>query len=475
MAVMMTASTRMMNAPSIMAWRPWTKGRGCALRKWLAPVLLHLTHLHILAEPEATFLVDFGAKLTKLTNLTTLTLDRDDFFQQWHPLEAADLITLAQLPHLAHLECDVVESWEWMENDKHQREMWSQVEVQRPDSHGSGVVDLIQTRLGALELVFPALVTAKCSALFFVSLAPMTLPSLRTAHVKATMATWSGCQFRLLLPPMPALRVLQFDLCWEDERNARQKLWTVPSTTISATAMPHLETLICLSRIMDIPGLAHPNLHNLVVSVPAWKRLTDHAVDLPLLTNVTITGGDLGSPRLTSLHALMPDGGMPIVARVDVNCQEAQTVTAAEQLTRVRAPDIRRRCEVHETLTVVNTEFTDVIRIEYTATNARAWELLCKSTVISSREKDPFTEENKEEVPVRKIEVTVAPEVDEIDWNRLETLAKWAGRLCVFAPQVIVVRMIGGREWVETVREKEHRMLWKHRVSLVVVDPSKEM
>ncbi|KAJ3364320.1 hypothetical protein GGF31_000557 [Allomyces arbusculus] len=412
----------------------------------------------------ATLLVDFGAKLTKLT---TLTLDRDEVFKQWHPLQAADLIPLAQLPHLAHLECDVVESWEWVENGKKERE-------NRPDSHNPLVLDHVQRRLCALGSAFPALVTAKCSALFFVLFAPMTLATLRTTHVKATTPTWSECQFQLLLPTMPALRVLQFDMCWEDMNDAQQKRWTVPSTTTWATTVPLLESFICLSRIIDIPGLAHPTLCNLIVSVPAWKRLTGHAIDLPRLTNVTITGGDLGSPRLTSLHALLPDGWTPSVERVDVNCQEALTVAAAEQLTRVHAPDIRRRCEMHEVLTIVNAECTDVIRIEYTATNTRAWELLCRSTLTSSSEKDPFTEEDKEEVPVRKIVVDVAPDVKMIDLNRLKMLAKWAGRLCVYATQVIEVRMVGGREWVEKMREKGHRTLWKHNVSLVVVDPLKE-
>ncbi|KNE63302.1 hypothetical protein AMAG_08442 [Allomyces macrogynus ATCC 38327] len=442
-------------------WRVRT--RATALREWLAPVLPHLTHLHILPEPEAALLVDFGAKLI---NLTTLTLERDEYFERWHPLEAADLIPLAQLQHLAHLECDVVESWEWMENDKNEREMRSQVEAQRPDLHGSGVVDLIHLRLRALDSIFPALVTGKCSALFFVLLAPMTLLSLRTAHVKVTMATWSACQFQILLPTMPALRVLQFDRGWEDAHDARLNLWTVPSATTWATTMPILETLVCLSRIMHIPGLAHPNLRNLLVSVPAWKRLTKHAVDLPRLTNVTFTGGDLDSPCLTSLHALLPDGGMPNVERLNLSCQEALTVTAAEHLTRLHVRDVCRRSSVDEELTVMSSDWKDAIRVEYTHENARAWQLLCDSIVIPGGDEDD-PDSLAGHVP-QKVEVDIAPGVKEMDLKRLEMLVKWAAKLKSFEKQVIELRTVGGTEWVEKLCKDARWIQSTYNVALVV-------
>ncbi|KAJ3361884.1 hypothetical protein GGF32_006913 [Allomyces javanicus] len=243
---------------------------------------------------------------------------------------------------------------------------------------------------------------------------------------------------------MPALRVLQFDEGWDYLHGERKTLWTVPSTAAWATTMPHLEALNYMARFVKISGLAHPSLHDLVASVPAWNWLVQHSLDLPRLLNVTITGGDQDFPPLMSLCPLLPGGGMSNVVRIDVNCQEALTVTAAGQLTRVCAREIRRRCEASKELTVINAEYARAIRVEYTQDNVCSLQLLFKSALISP-------DSRPGNVP-RTVEVGVAPGVNGIDLDWLELLIEWSARLFMFGiTQEVILRAVGGANLVELV------------------------
>ncbi|KAJ3361893.1 hypothetical protein GGF32_006922, partial [Allomyces javanicus] len=161
-------------------------------------------------------------------------LDEDDrVCPSVFPLEADDLIPLAQLPHLAHLECDVI--------------------VSR----------------------------------------------------------------KLLIPTMPALRVLQFDEGWDYLHGERKTLWTVPSTAAWATAMPHLETLNYMARF-----LKRVCARDIRRRCEASKELTIINAEYARAIRVEYTQDNVCSWQLLFKGALIPPdsrrGNVPRTVKEDV-------------------------------------------------------------------------------------------------------------------------------------------------------------
>ncbi|KNE63564.1 hypothetical protein AMAG_08672 [Allomyces macrogynus ATCC 38327] len=370
------------------------------INEWLTDALPGLTKLTILNDTTSSSLPNFAA----MANLTSLILDNCGASSL--ALRPEDVLALAQLLHLgrlvAHLKDAVI-----LSPPRDQRFGYT---ISATPSFAA-----VQLKLSGLPTVFPALVTAKGSAIFFMLLAPTTLPTLRVACVQLdplAPARGKTCA-DLSFPSLPLLSVLTID---QDDAAAKTQ-WTVPSLA----AFPRLQYL----KWTDLTGetghasLTHPTLRQLDVNVRLWNQLAP-AVTAPCLSSLILRKGTDRMPivRLPSL---------PSLRRIVLD-NVFLSGGVAKFLMRMRNVTLDNTGPVG-----VHAADTPVFRWIYTADNAAAWDLVARAAMVKKS-------------AIQSVVVQVLEE--EVDMDRINLLMRWASRVGV--GRVELVESPG--TWVEKVR-----------------------
>ncbi|KAJ3363069.1 hypothetical protein GGF32_004934 [Allomyces javanicus] len=378
-----------------------------------------------------------------MTKLTSLVL-RSGGGYPGMSIMVHHLVVLAQFRSLQTLEGDVIES------ELPRRNIVLDHDPVNPVTAARAAFGRVQEQIVTHNDPFSALVTVKSSPLFFLVLEQLSLPRLAVAEINFACPHPTWVTRRLVLPALPSIGSLCFT---PDIPTSEVNGWTLSDPTVWAAQMPRLGQFHCRSSCVLLSGLSHPVLHELTMSVAAWKFFVTQAVRLPNLTYLALTGD-----MIPTLRPLMSGGTLSRVARLSVRTRQ-MTWAIATDLTRARGLfDIRCRVLLpidpsdHELMSgtprvkLVRSQDMNTLRLEYTPINSTAWDAVCRTVMAEA------------DVP-KSVQIDVPANVGMhgVDMDRVVAVVLWlTGHTSLPHPVHVAVQFenpVHAAAWVEKVED----------------------
>ncbi|KNE72603.1 hypothetical protein AMAG_17046 [Allomyces macrogynus ATCC 38327] len=313
-------------------------------------------------------------------------------------------------------------------------------------------------KFAALGAVFPALITAESTPLFYSLLARTTLPALWTARVVMNQS-FTSPERDLTLPMLPVLHNLEI-MAVQHRGFTDPPCPTVLSTAPWSTTLPRLKRFVCDTNDVTLLALAHPGLHDVRLAAAVWNQLDPGTVHLPSVTRFALTNDDEQNP-VKSLSALT---GIPRVSHLDLDLHYL-TLPVAAALSQIEIANV----SCPRDLALVPdpaTEMPSTLRLLYISTNAQTWSIVCATHVAPGI---PW--------PTHVVvDMSASVVVADRDVKRIGLLMAWLRSEywpSAVQPVRLEIRVGGSLESVKRIREIMQLLVFTSMVELVVV-PAQE-